>query len=59
MKETAERAAEYMYHFMLEELGSDETDAINAASDIYQFLTGEDFDVEGILGLELEEDEVG
>lgn len=51
MKETAERAAEYMYHFMLEELGSDETDAINAASDIYQFLTGEDFDVEGILGL--------
>lgn len=55
LEEAGTMAADYMYHFMTEELGSDEKDAVNAASDIYYHFTNEHMDVEGILGISLED----
>lgn len=49
-QEAGEMAAEYMYHFMCEELGSSHEDGVNAASSIYEYFTGEEIDVEELLG---------
>ncbi len=51
-KEAAEMAADYMYHFMLEDLGSSDEDAINAAAGVYQHITGEELNAEEFLGLD-------
>ena len=49
----AESATDFMYHWMLEEICSDDEDAINAAQEIYTYLTGKPMNnIEGFLGFE-------
>ena len=49
----AESAEDYMYHHE-EEDGAEQEDCINAARDIYRYLTDEELDVEVVLGLDLD-----
>lgn len=51
IKEAAEKAADYMFHFMSEQQGAEFEDALNAAKDIYiHFTNDENVDIESILG---------
>lgn len=50
MKEAAEKAADYMYHFMMDCINSSEEDAENAACGIYKYITGEEIDIKEFLG---------
>ena len=51
IKEAAEKAADYMFHFMEEQQGAEFEDALNAAKDIYiHFTNDENVDIESILG---------
>ena len=50
MKEAAEKAADYMYHFMIDDIGSIEEDAENAACGIYKYIMGEEIDIKEFLG---------
>ena len=54
--EIAESAADYMYHHE-EEGGAEQEDCINAARDIYRYLTGEELDVEAVFGLDLDSEQ--
>ena len=51
VEQAAEMAADLMIHFMYE-LGSESRDADNAASDIYEYITGKQLDVENVLGVD-------
>ena len=52
VQQAAEMAADFIFHFM-EEMGSEKNDAINAASQIYKYITDTSLDVEGVLGVSL------
>ena len=49
-KAAGEMAAEFMYHFMVEDIGTSEEDAINAASNIYAYFSDDDIDIEELFG---------
>lgn len=51
-KQAGELAADFMYHFMMGDLGSEHEDAINAASDIYTYFTDEVIDINDFLGFD-------
>ena len=51
MQYAAEIACEFMWHFMLEDIGSDDKDAEAAAISIYEKITGKDIDIREFLGL--------
>lgn len=48
VKIAAEKAADYMYHFMIDD--TFEEDAEKAACDIYKYITGEEIDIKEFLG---------
>ena len=50
VKEAAEIAAEYLYH-LYDDLGGDEEEGIERASEIYQMICGEEMNSEEILGV--------
>ena len=52
----AEKAADFMYHWMYD-IGTEERDCCNAASEIYLYLTGEELDCEDFFGLELDSED--
>lgn len=54
-KQAGELAAYFMYHFMMEDLGSEHEDAINAASSIYTYFTDEVIDIDDLLGFDVED----
>ena len=47
----SEIAAEYMWHFMLEDIGSNDEDAEIAAENIYRKITEKDINIKELLGL--------
>ena len=51
IQHAAEIAAEYMWHFMLEDIGSNDEDAELAAIDIYKTITGNNINIKELLGL--------
>lgn len=51
IQHAAEIACEFMWHFMLENIGSDDEDAEAAAISIYKEITGKDIDIKEFLGL--------
>ena len=51
IQHAAEIAAEYMWHFMLEDIGSNDEDAELAAIDIYKRITGNNINIKELLGL--------
>ncbi len=51
IQHAAEIAAEYMWHFMLEDIGSNDEDAELAAIDIYKRITGNNINIKEFLGL--------
>lgn len=54
-KEAGEMAADWIFRFM-EELGSEPIDCLNAAKDIYLYITGkDDLNVEEVIGFSEEE----
>lgn len=50
VKGAAEIAADYLYH-LFDELGAGEQEGIDHAAELYQLITGEEMDVEGVLGV--------
>lgn len=52
VKQAAEKAADYMFHFM-DEQGAEFEDALNAAKNIYiHFTNDENVDIESVLGFD-------
>lgn len=52
IKEAAEKAADYMFHFM-DEQGAEFEDCIDAAKNIYiHFTNDENVDIESVLGFD-------
>lgn len=50
VKIAAEKAADYMYHFMVDDINSIEENAEKAACNIYKYITGEEIDIKEFLG---------
>ena len=53
-KQAGELAADFMYHFIIDDIGGDYEDAARAASDIYTYFTDEVIDIEDFLGFDYE-----
>ena len=56
VKEAAEMAADFIYH-LYDDLGAEECEGIEQAQAVYHLITGEELDVEGVLGVSLEDNE--
>lgn len=48
----AEIAAEFVFEYMEQEMGAEMEDCIAPACEVYKRITGEELDVEGVLGVE-------